>query len=202
MGQNYKVSVFTCVYNGAHTIHRVFNSMKAQIYKNIEHVIVNDGSTDETEVLVQQYMQEVDYPVKYIKKPNGGKHTATNVAWDNATGDFIVQLDADDELLPDAISFLVDTYDKIPDAVKEEYWCVHGRCVDQIKRELVGDLYPEGINMLPAEEAKRIANGVSGEKIGLMVRKKLDNWRYPEPEGVRFVTEGYLWKPLNMRYRT
>lgn len=199
---SYKVSVFTCVYNRAHTIHRVFNSMKAQTYRNLEHVIVDDGSTDELDGLVEKYIQEVDFPVKYFKKPNGGKHTATNVAWDNATGDFIIQLDSDDELLPDAIEFLINTYEAIPDEVKEEYWCVHGRCMDQIKHEMEGEPYPENINEMPADKAKEISRSIKGDKIGLIKREKLEGYRYAEPEYVNFVAESYLWIPLNRLYRT
>lgn len=199
---SYKVSVATCVYNRAHTIHRVFNSMKTQTYRNLEHIIVDDGSTDDLDALVEEYIQEVDYPVKYFKKPNGGKHTATNLAWDNATGDFIVQLDSDDELLPGAIEFLVKTYEAIPDEIKDEYWCVHGRCIDQIEHKMKGKPYPEGINQLPADEAKEIARSLGGDKVGLMKREKLEGWRYPEPEYVKFVSEAYLWIPLNRLYRT
>lgn len=200
--EKYKVSVFTCVYNRAHTMHRVFESMKSQTYQNLEHIIVDDGSTDQLDELVENYIKEVDFPVIYLKKKNGGKHTATNVAWDNATGDFIVQLDSDDELLPHAISFLVSTYEQIPDEQKQEYWCVHGRCMDQIERKLVGDLYPENINTLPVEKAKAVARNTSGEKLGLMKGETLVGRRYPTPKFVNFVTEGYLWGPLNKQYRT
>lgn len=199
---SYKISIFTCVYNRAHTIHRVFNSMKAQTYRNLEHIIVDDGSTDELDELVAQYIQEVEYPVKYFKKPNGGKHTATNLAWDNATGDFIIQLDSDDEFFPEAIEFLVKTYEAIPDKVKDEYWCVHGRCIDQIEHKMKGEPYPKGINEWPADEAKEFARNIDGDKVGLMKREKLEGWRYPEPEGVKFVPEGYLWFPINRLYRT
>ena len=53
------VSVYTCVYNGAKTIHRVFDSMKKLEYPNIEHVIINDGSNDETAELIKQYMDSL-----------------------------------------------------------------------------------------------------------------------------------------------
>lgn len=202
MNEKYKVSVFTCVYNRAHTMHRVFKSMKNQTYRNIEHVIIDDGSTDSLDALVEEYIKQVDFPVIYIKKSNGGKHSATNVAWDNSTGDFIVQLDSDDELLPHAIEYLVSAYESIPDDEKDEYWCVHGRCMDQISRQLVGAPYPDGINDLPAEKAKAIAQNTSGEKIGLMKREKLADFRYPTPKYVTFVSEGYLWIPLNKLYRT
>lgn len=46
------VSVYTCVYNGARTISRVFESMRELDYPNIEHVIVNDGSFDDTEKMI------------------------------------------------------------------------------------------------------------------------------------------------------
>ena len=199
---HYKVSIFTCVYNGANTIHRVFSSVNNQTYENIEHVIVNDGSTDNTEELIYEYIKSATYPVKYFKKENGGKHTATNVAWDNCDGDFIIQLDADDELLPNAIEFLVGEYKKIPDDQKDNYWCVHGRCIDQINRELVGTPYPEGINDMQVDKAKKIAENTPGDKVGLMKREKLTGYRYPQPEAITFVTESHLWSELNLLYRT
>lgn len=199
---DYKVSVFTCVYNRTHTIHRVFDSMKKQTYKNIEHIIVDDGSQDDLDTLVADYIASVDYEVKYIKKKNGGKHTATNVAWDNAEGDFVFQLDSDDEILPDAIAKLVNMYCRIPDNEKTEFWCVLGRCVDQIEMKMIGEPYPEDINRIEVLRAKSIADTISGDKVGLMKREVLDNLRYPEPECVTFVTESRLWSGLNKKFRT
>lgn len=199
---DYLVSVYTCVYNGEKTIHRVFDSIKNQTYRNIEHIIINDGSTDSTAELVQKYMQEVDYPVNYFEKENGGKHTAVNMAWDNARGYFAVQLDADDELLPDAIEFLVNEYNSIPDDIKENVWCVHGRCIDQLEHKMVGEPYPEGINQFSLEKAKEIAENTSGEKFGMMKVSALSRYRYPTPAGVSFVTENYVWHQLNRLYRT
>ena len=199
---DYKVSIFTCVYNRTHTIHRVFNSMKKQSYKNIEHIIVDDGSTDNLDALVEKYISEAEYPVKYFKKENGGKHTATNIAWDNAEGDFIFQLDSDDEILPDAIQFLIDTYKKIPNAIKDDFWCVLGRCIDQTHKKMIGPPYPDNINDIDIAEAKRIAGSINGDKVGIMKRDKLNGLRYPEPACVTFVTESHLWYKLNNRYRT
>ena len=199
---DYKVSVFTCVYNRAHTIERVFRSMKQQSYRNIEHIIVDDGSTDNLDPLVEKYISEVDYPVKYFKKSNGGKHTASNLAWDNAEGYFLFQLDSDDEVLPNAIQFLVDTYNGISDDIKDDFWCVLGRCVDQTNRKMIGPPYPENINALDVDEAKNIAATITGDKVGIIKRDKLAGLRYPEPAYVNFVTESHLWHKLNNLYRT
>jgi glycosyltransferase involved in cell wall biosynthesis len=197
-----KVTVFTCVYNMADKIHRVFDSMLAQTYPNIEHIIVDDGSTDDLVPPVRAYMAKAPYPVVFLQKENGGKHTATNLAWDKATGEYIIQLDADDAYLPYTIEYLVGKWNEIPIEMRDQYWCVQGRCRDQIEGKLVGPLYPDHINSLSHEEARKIAANTPGEKIGMMKRSALEGYRYPEPRGVKFVQEVVLWKPLNLRYRT
>jgi glycosyltransferase involved in cell wall biosynthesis len=198
------VSVFTCVYNGADKIDRVFNSLKSQTYTNMEHIIIDDGSTDNVAQKVQQYIAEVPYPVIYRYKENGGLHTAINMAWDNANGTYFLQLDADDELLPHAIAYLVGLWDEIPKEHVDEYWCVHGRCKTQNSDLIVGDPYPDGMNELSFEEARSMAQRCRGEKIGLMRADVLNmgKYRFPEPEEVKLVEECVIWKQVNKRYRT
>nr|MBR4280332.1 glycosyltransferase family 2 protein [Clostridia bacterium] len=195
------VSIYTCVYNGARTIDRVFRSIKSIDYPNIEHIIVNDGSTDATEQLVHAYMAEVAYPVKYRYQENGGKHTALNVCWDIAEGEFMVQLDADDELLPHSIRFLVDTYYAIPEDIREQYWCVHGRFVNQ-HGQFVGDPYPEDINHLDWREALKIARKSRRDKIGLQLSSRLKHYRFPEVVGLSHIPEGMLWRQIENLYGT
>lgn len=199
-----RVTVFTCVYNGARTMHRVFRSMLRQTYRNIEHIIVDDGSTDMDQYRgeLEKYVADAPFEVKVFHKENGGKHTATNVAWDQATGEFIIKLDADDELTPNCISFLVDQWYVIPAEERAKYWCVHGRCEDQTNHQFIGDYYPENINILSLEEQKRIVPNIRGEKTGLMLKLVLDHYRYPEPKGVKFVTENIVWNQITCSYKT
>lgn len=198
------VSVFTCVYNRADKIHRVFSSINSQTYSNIEHIIIDDGSTDNLIEVVDEYMRTAKYPVVFKSKTNGGKHTATNMAWDLAKGDYILQLDSDDEILPHAVEYLVGLWNEIPDEFIGDYWCVHGRCKTQHCDKMVGDPYPEGINDLPFKQSYALARCCKGDKVGLMKAKILNEgrYRYPEPEHVKFVTESVLWKQLNKKYRT
>ena len=197
-----KVSIFTCVYNRADKIDRVFSSVKNQTYSNIEHVIIDDGSTDGVELLIRDYISQVDYPVIFRKKDNGGKHTATNMAWRLATGDFIVQLDSDDELLPNAVERLVNLWFEIPENERDKYWCAQARVRTQKSECVYGDLYPENINSLSPESKRKVAMTISGEKIGLMRADIIKQYKYPEPKFVKFVSEGVLWKPLNKKYLT
>jgi len=195
------ISVFTCVYNMADKVHRCLDAIKNQTYQNIEHIIVNDGSTDNIDEVVEQYIKSVPYTVKYIKKHNGGLYSAINKAWDNATGDFIIQLDADDKLLPDALEFFINTWKKIPKDVYDQYWCVHGRCVDQ-KGVFVGDKYPDNINSLSWEKSRNIVKAISGEKCGMMKTAVVTNYRYPEPIGVKRILQSVVWIQINKLYRT
>ncbi len=196
------VSVFTCVYNRADRIHRVFNSMKAQTYCKIEHVIVDDGSTDGVGELLEQYRKEAPFPVKIIRKENGGKHTATNVAWDNCTGDYIAQLDSDDEFFPDTIEYLVGMTKEVPAEDLSEYWCFLGRCCTQFSDEMIGKPFPANINQMSFANAYEAADATGGDKMGLMSASVLKTRRYPEPAGVKFVPEGVLWREIKQQYRT
>ena len=194
--KNPLVSVYTCVYNGERTIHRVFESVKNLDYPNFEHVIINDGSTDKTDELIREYISQVPYVVKYYKKENGGKHTALNVAWGLAEGKFMINLDADDRLFPHAVTFLVDTYYSIPEDIRQEYWCVHGRCVTQ-NGEFVGDRYPDNINEMNWIEAGKRASKCHGDKIGLQVREYLNRYRFPGVVGVSHIAESIVWNQIN-----
>lgn len=193
------VSIFTCVYNRKDKIHRVFESLSALTYKNIEHVIIDDGSTDGIMPLLMEYKEKASYPVLIFQKKNGGKHTATNLAWDNCHGEFIIQLDSDDMLLPQSVEHLVELWNNIPEEKKKDYWCVQGRCCTQLSDEMVGPPNPENINEMDSEEASRVTEG---ERVGLMKASILKDYRYPEPKGVKFVKEAVLWNPLNRKYKT
>lgn len=90
------LSVIVPVYNGARTIIRAIDSVVNQSFKDIQLVIVNDGSTDETEKLIFDYFKDKCFDYKYISIQNGGLANARNVGWDNANGEFCCNLDSDD----------------------------------------------------------------------------------------------------------
>lgn len=101
------ITVFTPTYNRAHLLHRVRQSLLQQNFVDFEWLIVDDGSTDETEQLVQSWItQNPIIPIRYIKKTNGGKHTAINTGVQAAAGELFVILDSDDQLLPDALKLI------------------------------------------------------------------------------------------------
>ena len=78
-----KITVFTPTYNRAYIIENLYRSLQRQSFRDFEWVIVDDGSSDNTEELVNGWKNENDFPIIYFKQPNGGKCSAINTA--NAT---------------------------------------------------------------------------------------------------------------------
>ncbi len=98
------VSIIVPVYNGADYIKEAIASLLAQKYKNIEIIVVNDGSTDETDSILKQYKKRI----KYYKKKNGGVSTALNFAIKHANGEYISWLSHDDLYSNDKIDQQID----------------------------------------------------------------------------------------------
>lgn len=93
------ISVIIPVYNGAKFIIDALESVKDQTYKHWECIIIDDGSTDETALLVKKWIV-VDDRFKYFYQVNGGLSVARNTGIKHASGELIQFLDADDVLLP------------------------------------------------------------------------------------------------------
>ena len=99
------ITIFTPTYNRANFLAPLYDSIKNQSSKDLEWVIVDDGSTDNTHSAVAEIISSHDgsFPIRYFKKPNGGKHTAINMGVNVAEGELFLILDSDDELPPTAI---------------------------------------------------------------------------------------------------
>lgn len=87
------VSVIIPTYNRSKLLKEAIGSVLSQDYTNIELLIIDDGSTDDTSQVVSAIS---DSRIKYIYKKNGGVSTARNIGLENATGEFIAFLDSDD----------------------------------------------------------------------------------------------------------
>lgn len=104
--QNPFLTIFTPTYNRAHTLERVYKSLVAQTCQDFEWVVVDDGSSDNTEACVKTWVEEATFPIRFKYQNNAGKHIAWNSALDIAHGDYFVCLDSDDELRPNAVEVL------------------------------------------------------------------------------------------------
>ena len=100
-----KFSIIIPLYNKEKYIRRVLDSILNQDYKDFEIIVVNDGSTDNSRLVVNKI---VDDRIKIVNKENGGVSSARNRGIDEAHGEWVLFLDADDILLPGALRSFYD----------------------------------------------------------------------------------------------
>lgn len=102
------LTIFTPTYNRCDKISRVYESLKGQNHNFFEWLIVDDGSTDDTEAVVNSFLKENEISIKYVKQKNSGKHVAHNTALNHAAGEFFFCVDSDDWIKKGFISKLAE----------------------------------------------------------------------------------------------
>ena len=136
------VSVIIPTYNRAAMIGRAVESVLAQTFSDYELIVVDDGSTDETEGVLSAYRNQITV----LKQPNRGVSSARNHGIENAKGHLIAFLDSDDLWLPEKLSRQTAFFKSHPRALicqTEEIWIRDGRRVNpkQRHRKLNGDIF-------------------------------------------------------------
>ncbi len=192
-------TVFTPTYNRAHTLDRVYESLRRQTFRDFEWLVVDDGSTDYTERLVEGWQDETDVPVRYVYQENQGKHVATNEGVRRARGRFFLTLDSDDRCVPTALERFYEHWAAIPDAQKPEFSAVTCLCKDE-DGYIVGDPFPEDVFDATPQEM-RYRYGVAGEKWGFQRTDVMRDHPFPKPEGTH-VPENVVWNAIGRRYKT
>ena len=109
-----KVSIIVPCYNHAKYLEECIESVKNQSYSNWECIIVDDGSTDDTAVVSRKLETE---KIRYVYQENRGLSGARNTGIRNATGDYILPLDADDTLNPLALEKMMAVFNKAPETL-------------------------------------------------------------------------------------
>lgn len=110
MSKNFKVSIVMPTYNDENDVGKAIESVIEQTYSNWELVIVNDGSSDDTYNICQEYAKK-DKRVKVYTQCNKGPSVARNNALRRVNGDLLMFVDADDTLVKNALSILVPYFD-------------------------------------------------------------------------------------------
>ena len=100
--ENDLISVVIPVYNVEQYLPKCIESIMNQTYKNLEIILVNDGSTDGSQKICEEY-KSIDNRIKIINKENGGLSDARNVGIDNSSGNYITFIDSDDYIDDDYV---------------------------------------------------------------------------------------------------
>lgn len=192
-------TVFIPTYNRAHLLPRALASIEAQTLRDFEVVIVDDGSTDATPELVAAWQARVDFPVRYLRQANQGKHVAHNTGVAHAAGRFFVNLDSDDRLLPDALERLLRHWQAIPPEVRGGFAGVEGLIAIE-GRVKAKDRFPEDV--IDTDYLSiRYRRGVGGDKKNAILTAVLRDYPYPVFAGERHMRPSLIWKRMAHAWR-
>ena len=144
-----KVSIIIPVYNSESTLKRCIESVINQTYKNIEILIINDGSKDKSLNIMNEYKNK-DERIIVINQKNKGLSGARNTGINNATGDYITFIDSDDYIKPNLVKDTIKIFEEYEcDVVRNNYELSY----ENGKTELRNEMYEEN-RIINIEEKK------------------------------------------------
>lgn len=187
-----KVTVFTPTYNRAYTLRRLYESLCCQDFRDFEWLVIDDGSTDDTEPLMRNILEERKILVRYVKQLNGGKHRAINRGVRVASGELFFIVDSDDYLIPTAITHVWSHYE---DVKHDPAFCgVSGLKCYPNGAKVGGEENWTLIDATPYEI--RLRYHVKGDLAEVWRTSILARFPFPEFEGETFCSEGLVWRRI------
>jgi len=163
--------------------------------KAFEWIVIDDASTDNTEELVQEWINTCDFKITYRKQERGGKHRAINVAVKLAEYDWFFIVDSDDFLTIDAIEKIHRWIETIGDDAS--FAGVSGLKGYIGIDKIVGG-FPKRSNgrYVDATNLQRRKFGLIGDKAEVYKTDLLKKYPFPEFDGERFIAEGVVWNRI------
>lgn len=165
--------------------------MRRQSFSDFEWIIVDDGSSDNTEELVNSWIRERNkFPLRYYKKQNGGKCRAINYALDFARGQLFFTVDSDDYLTDDALEKIAKWESEIPH--DGSYCGIAGNLgvqAGQTDNTIFENGFFDGTLLDRYGE-------VNGERAIVIYTDIHRKYKYPEFDGEIFMTEAVAWNRM------
>ncbi len=181
-------TVFTPTYNRAYLLSNLYNSLIKQSNKNFEWIIIDDGSTDDTEELISKYIKEKKINIIYKKVDNGGKHRAINKGIKIANGKVFAIVDSDDQLTFNAIEKLYEWFSNLKEDKK---YCGVAGNKGYRNGKIIGSTFSG--NVISCSAIERNKYNIKGDKFEVYYTNVLKKYPFPEFEGEKFLSEIIVW---------
>jgi len=192
------ITLFTSTYNREKLLNRLYESIKRQNFSNFEWIVVDDGSTDNTRQIVESWVKESFFDIRYFYQQNSGKHIAINRGVREARGELFFIIDSDDWLADDSLQDIWQTWQSISEEQRSCLAGISGLCAYRDGR-IVGTRYP--FDSMDSDSIEiRTFYDVKGDKCEVFKTEVLRKFPFPSNLG-RFVTEGLVWNRIGQKYR-
>lgn len=190
-----RLTVFTPAFNRSYCLHKCYESLKRQTCKDFVWLIIDDGSTDQTEELVNKWMDENIIQINYHWQENQGMHGAHNTAYERIETELNVCIDSDDYMPDDAVEKILSFWKKYGN---ETVSGIIGLDSDA-KGGIIGAKLPEDVKASTLFELYN-KHGVTGDK-KLVYRTELTKkFPYPLFRNEKYVGLAYKYYKLDMEY--
>ena len=191
------ITVLTPTYNRAKLLERLYQSLCQQTYQDFEWIVVNDGSKDNTDEVVQSFVAEKKINILYIKQENGGKHRAVNRGVKEAKGELLFIADSDDWLLPKSLEIVAEVY---KDIARDHSFA--GVCGLDVYADgtVIGGGMPQDVIDCNAIDIRMIHH-VGGDLKEVFKTDVLREIPFPEIEGESFCPEVAVWNRIAKKYK-
>jgi len=189
------MTIMTPTYNRAYILPKLYESLCSQSDLGFEWVVIDDGSTDNTQELVTQWQNIAPFQIIYKKQPNGGKHRAINEGAKLSNYDWFEILDSDDMLTPTAIERYRYWIKTIED--DDSIAGIFGLSAYISTGKVVGD-YPKKYALYidaPTTHRKRLK--LWGDNDNVIRTSILRKYPFPEFEGENFMMESVLYDSIS-----
>jgi glycosyltransferase involved in cell wall biosynthesis len=185
------ITVLTPTYNRLRTLPCIFENLFNQECLNFKWIVIDDGSTDDTQALLSDFENSALFIMHVIQQPNSGKHVAINVGIFAEMEDWIFIVDSDDALTPDAITIIEEKLVQLNSdnlvglAFRKAYF--NGEIIG---KKIVG---PNVIKQTP------IAAGAlfKGDLAYVFKKDSLLKNPFPVIPGEKFIPELYIWNKIS-----
>ncbi|WP_449304113.1 glycosyltransferase family A protein [Prevotella aurantiaca] len=193
------ITIFTPTYNRGKLIQRLYKSLQNQTYNDFEWIIVDDGSTDNTKELIENFEKDNkhNFPIKYFYKDNGGKHTAINLGVKEAKGKLFFIADSDDILLDNSLEIIYKEYLKVKGIAAFGGICgldcyANGEIIGSgLKKDIIDCNYLE----------IQYKYNITGDQKEVYYTKVMREFPFPVVENERFVPEALVWNRIAQKYK-
>lgn len=187
------ITVFTPTYNRAYILPKLYESLCNQTSKDFEWLIVDDGSTDETEELLAKWKAEEKVFMNIMSRANGGKASAINAGVQNARGDLFFIVDSDDFLNSDAIEKIYEAEQEVK--YKKYAFSVAGFCYRRRNYRTGTVIASSAVPLPDAASSLELAFTYhqSGDKAEVFYTEVLKKFPFPEIQKNTFVPEALVW---------
>jgi len=193
-----KISILTATYNRANLLLRLYESIVNNLSEDIdvEWLIMDDGSTDETKIVVNEFILQNKLSIKYFLQENQGKMQAINNLMQYVESDLIIECDSDDYFTNNAFQIIKKEYEKNIEHMQEYY----GLCFlkyDQAGTNMGQEFKYESTTMFDLY----FKEGEDGEKALVFNSKIRQQYKYELENEERFVTEARMYHKMDEKYK-